>query len=54
VKLAAAGGGTKPPDPNTTKPPGIDCSASIKDPKNKKCIAQFCASHSDDMRCDAE
>jgi serine/threonine-protein kinase len=54
VKLAAAGGGTKPPDPNATKPPGIDCSTTIKDPKNKKCIAQFCASHTDDMRCDAE
>ncbi len=52
VKLAALGGATKPPD--TTKPPGIDCAASIKDPKNKKCIAQFCASHPDDMRCDAE
>ncbi|HEY5944626.1 MAG TPA: protein kinase [Kofleriaceae bacterium] len=54
VKLQVAGGGTKPPDPNNTKPPGIDCSATIKDPKNKKCIAQFCASHTDDMRCDAE
>ena len=53
VKLQAAGGSSKPPD-NSTKPPGIDCAASIKDPKNKKCIAQFCASHPDDMRCDAE
>ncbi len=51
VKLDAKGGGTKPPDP---KPPGIDCSATIKDPNNKKCIAQFCASHQDDIRCDAE
>ncbi len=50
VKLDAKGG-TKPPDP---KPPGIDCSATIKDPLNKKCIAQFCASHQDDIRCDAE
>jgi serine/threonine protein kinase len=54
VKLQAQGGGTKPPDPTNTKPPGIDCSATIKDPKNKKCIAQFCASHTDDPRCDAE
>jgi serine/threonine-protein kinase len=54
VKLQPAGGGMRPPDPNNTKPPGIDCSASIKDPKNKKCIAQFCASHTDDPRCDAE
>jgi len=53
VKLQSVGGSTRPPDTNT-KPPGIDCSASIKDPKNKKCIAQFCASHTDDPRCDAE
>jgi serine/threonine protein kinase len=53
VKLEAKGGGSKPPD-TQTKPPGIDCAATIKDPKNKKCIAQFCASHPDDMRCDAE
>jgi eukaryotic-like serine/threonine-protein kinase len=51
VKLEAKGGVVRPPDP---KPPGIDCSATIKDPKNKKCIAQFCGSHPDDMRCDAE
>ena len=55
VKLQAAGGGSHPVDPNATKPPpGIDCSATIKDPKNKKCIAQFCGSHTDDPRCDAE
>ncbi len=53
VKLEAKGGGTRPPDTNT-KPPGIDCSSTIKDPNNKKCIAQFCASHQDDIRCDAE
>jgi eukaryotic-like serine/threonine-protein kinase len=53
VKLEAKGGSAKPPD-TQTKPPGIDCAATIKDPKNKKCIAQFCASHPDDMRCDAE
>ena len=52
IKLQAQGG-TKPPD-TQTKPPGIDCSATIKEPSNKKCIAQFCASHPDDLRCDAE
>ncbi len=52
VKLQAKAG-PKPPD-TTTKPPGIDCSTTIKDPKNKKCIAQFCAAHADDLRCDAE
>jgi serine/threonine protein kinase len=54
VKLQSAGGGTKPPDPNNTKPPGMDCSSSIKDPKNKKCIAQFCDANPTDLRCDAE
>lgn len=56
VKLVAVGGGTKPPDHTNTNttPPGIDCSSSIKDPKNKKCIAQYCAGHADDLRCDAE
>jgi hypothetical protein len=43
----------KPPD-QTTKPPTVDCSATIKDPKSKKCIQQYCASHPDDPRCDAE
>ncbi|HEY5927486.1 MAG TPA: serine/threonine-protein kinase [Kofleriaceae bacterium] len=52
VKLESKGGSRPPPD--TGKPPGIDCSSTIKDPKNKKCIQQFCASHPDDMRCDAE
>jgi serine/threonine-protein kinase len=55
VKLQSAGGGTRPPpDPGTTKPAGMDCSQSIKDPKNKKCIAQFCDANPSDLRCDAE
>ena len=56
VKLVAVGGGSKPNDHTNTNttPPGIDCSTSIKDPKNKKCIAQYCAGHADDLRCDAE
>ena len=41
----------KPPQPPA---PGLDCSSSIKDNTNKKCIQQFCAAHSDDPRCDAE
>jgi eukaryotic-like serine/threonine-protein kinase len=53
VKLQAQGGTTRPQE-TTTKPPGIDCTVTIKDPRNKKCIAQFCASHTDDPRCDAE
>jgi serine/threonine protein kinase len=53
VKLEAKSG-TRPPDTQVRPPTGIDCSATIKDPKNKKCIAQFCGSHPDDMRCDAE
>jgi hypothetical protein len=55
VKLVAVGG-SKPDHTTTTnnKPPGIDCSSAIKDPKNKQCVAQYCAGHADDLRCDAE
>ena len=52
VKLQAVGG--KKPDKPPPPPSGMDCTSSIKDNTNKKCIAQFCANHSDDPRCDAE
>jgi len=33
------------------QPPVLDCSAKILEPKNKACIAQYCAKHTDDDRC---
>jgi serine/threonine-protein kinase len=33
---------------------GPDCTKTIVDNKNKRCVAQYCAAHPDDFRCDAE
>jgi serine/threonine protein kinase len=36
-------------------PPGPNCTSSIVDPKNKACIAQYCAAHPDDVgKCGLE
>jgi hypothetical protein len=32
-------------------PPTLNCTNSILDPKDKACIAQFCAAHPDDRKC---
>jgi hypothetical protein len=49
------------PDPNTTvkppphpRPPQLDCKESIKNPKNRHCVAQYCVGHEKDPICDLE
>jgi serine/threonine protein kinase len=46
VNVAPGSGHTSPPPP-----PGPNCTNSIVDPKDKACIAQFCAAHPDDRKC---
>jgi hypothetical protein len=41
VKLEEKGGGDSKP---------LDCSSKVKDPKNKKCVDQYCSSHPDDYK----
>jgi len=33
-------------------PPGLNCTSTIVDPKNKACVAQYCAMHPKDDNCD--
>jgi len=33
-------------------PPGLNCTSTIVDPKNKTCVAQYCAMHPKDDNCD--
>ena len=35
-------------------PPKLDCSNQIKEPRNKGCVAQYCAKHASDPICDIE
>ncbi len=54
VALSLKPGSTHVNVPPPPPPPGHpDCSATIKDPKDKHCISQYCAAHADDARCDA-
>jgi hypothetical protein len=41
VKLEHKGGGSDAP---------LDCSSKVKEPKNKKCVDQYCSSHPDDYK----
>ena len=41
VKLEEKGGGDSKP---------LDCSSRVKEPKNKKCVDQYCSSHPDDYK----
>ncbi|NVB82232.1 MAG: protein kinase [Kofleriaceae bacterium] len=52
VSLSKLAGTTTTPvvKPST----GPDCTKTIVDNKNKRCVAQYCAAHPDDFRCDAE
>ncbi|HEU0034615.1 MAG TPA: serine/threonine-protein kinase [Kofleriaceae bacterium] len=36
------------------KPPTLDCSSGIKDPKNAGCVKQYCKAHPENPSCDAE
>jgi len=40
-----------PPDPIPTPPPGLDCSGSIVNAKNRACVKQFCKLHPKDETC---
>jgi serine/threonine-protein kinase len=33
-------------------PPGLNCTSTIVDPKNKACVSQYCAMHPKDDNCD--
>jgi serine/threonine-protein kinase len=35
-------------------PPGPDCSFKILDPKNKACVKQYCAKHSEEDKCNLD
>jgi serine/threonine-protein kinase len=55
VSLDRIPGSTHTTVTNVPQPPGHpDCSASVKDPKDKHCVAQYCDKHAGDPRCEAE
>ena len=53
VGNGSAGSGSKPTNPFEQNPKN-DCSESIKNPRNHRCVAQYCAGHEHDPRCDLE